>query len=217
MYNKKAYTKALLYVSEIFHSIQGEGPNAGYPVVFLRTAGCNLRCTWCDTPYALEFRQGKKMEAHEVISDITSFNCKHLVITGGEPMIQQKGLKEVLQQLNSYFVEIETNGSFASEIEEFVNQYNCSPKLKNSGNKAYELKLLPNDKTWYKFVVDTEEAFQEVLQYIDRYQLPHRRVRIMPEGRTAKETQKKSPWLIKLCKTHGFIFNPRLHLLFNVR
>lgn len=207
----------MLYVSEIFHSIQGEGPNAGYPVVFLRTAGCNLRCTWCDTPYALEFRQGKKIETAEIIDAIEAFNCKHIVITGGEPMIQQKGLKEVLEKLNGYSVEIETNGGFASEMDEFIHQYNCSPKLKNSGNKPYELKLLPNEKTWYKFVVADEEAFQETLQCIQQYKLPQHRIRIMPEGKTAKETQEKSPWLIEKCKKYGFIFNPRLHLIFNVR
>lgn len=207
----------MLYISEIFHSIQGEGPNAGYPVVFLRTAGCNLRCTWCDTLYALEFRQGKKMETDDIVRAIEWFDCNHLVITGGEPMIQQKGLKQVLAKLNNCYVEIETNGGFESEIDQHVNQYNCSPKLKNSGNKSYELKLLPNEKTWYKFVVADEEAFQETLKCIQQYNLPHQRVRIMPEGRTGEETQKKSGWLIELCKTHGFIFNPRLHLLFNLR
>lgn len=207
----------MLYVSEIFHSIQGEGPNAGYPVVFLRTSGCNLRCTWCDTPYALEFRQGKKMETDEIIDAIQAFSCKHIVITGGEPMIQQKGLKEVLGKLNGYSVEVETNGGFESEIDQYVNQYNCSPKLKNSGNKPYELKLLPNKKTWYKFVVADEEALKETLQFIKQYKLPQNRVRMMPEGKTAKETESKSPWLIEQCKKYGFIFNPRLHLLFNVR
>lgn len=157
------------------------------------------------------------METDEIIDAIQAFNCNHIVITGGEPLIQQKGLKKVLAKLNNCYVEIETNGGFASEMDEFINQYNCSPKLKNSGNKPYELKLLPHEKTWYKFVVDTEAAFQEALQCINRYQLPRDRVRIMPEGKTAKETQEKSPWLIEQCKKHGFIFNPRLHLLFNVR
>lgn len=203
----------MLYVSEIFYSIQGEGPNLGSPAVFLRTSGCNLRCTWCDTPYALEFRQGKKMETQKVVEQITSFTCKHLVMTGGEPMIQQKGLKEVLQQLKGYFIEVETNGGFESEIDEYIDQYNCSPKLKGSGNKDYELKLLPNEKTWYKFVIDSESDLEETLGYIEHHRLPNKRIQLMPQGITREESQKKSLWLSEQCKRHGLIFTPRLHIL----
>lgn len=203
----------MLSVSEIFYSIQGEGPNTGYPAVFLRTAGCNLRCTWCDTPYALELRQGTRMSPEEVVEKIRSFPAKHLVITGGEPMIQQQHLKKVLEQLQGYFVEIETNGGFASTIDEYIHQYNCSPKLPGSGNKAYELKLLPNEKAWYKFVIDTDQDLKETLEYIEQYQLPKERIRLMPQGETPEASKEKSLWLIEQCKEHGFIFNPRLHVL----
>lgn len=203
----------MLSVSEIFHSIQGEGPQAGYPVVFLRTAGCNLRCTWCDTPYALELRQGERREIADIVKEIQSFDCPHLVITGGEPMIQQAALAEILKALPETFVEIETNGGFASQIDDYIDQYNCSPKLEGSGNKPYELKLLPNEKTWYKFVIDSDSDLEETLAYIDQYQLPHDRVRLMPQGETMEASREKSLWLIEKCKEHGFIFNPRLHVL----
>ena len=203
----------MLSVSEIFHSIQGEGPNAGYPVVFLRTAGCNLRCTWCDTPYALELRQGKKMETGEIVAAIEAFGPKHLVITGGEPMIQQEGLKEILKELKGYFVEIETNGGFTSSIDEFIHQYNCSPKLAGSGNNPYELKPFPNEKTWYKFVIDNDQDLTQTLEYIQVNNLPKNRVRFMPQGQTPEESKEKSLWLIEKCKEHGIIFNPRLHVL----
>ncbi len=203
----------MLIVSEIFHSIQGEGPNAGYPCVFLRTAGCNLRCTWCDTPYALEFRQGKKMQVDEIIETIESFGTNHLVITGGEPMIQQKALQEMLEKLKNYYVEIETNGGFESSIDSYVHQYNCSPKLSGSGNKSYELKLLPNEKTWYKFVIGNEKDMKETLEFIEKYKLPKKRIRLMPEGETEAKSKKNSLWLIEACKKYGFIFNPRIHIL----
>ena len=203
----------MLSVSEIFHSVQGEGPRAGYPVVFLRTAGCNLRCTWCDTPYALELRQGERRSPADVATEIKAFDCPHLVITGGEPMIQQAALAEVLKELPGFFVEIETNGGFASEIDQYIDQYNCSPKLPGSGNKAYELKLPPNEKTWYKFVVDNESDLDETLQYISDNQLPHDRIRLMPQGETSEVSKEKSLWLIEKCKELGFIFNPRLHVL----
>lgn len=203
----------MLYVSEIFHSIQGEGPHTGHPAIFLRTAGCNLRCTWCDTPYALELRQGTKMETLEVIERIKEFDCQHLVITGGEPLIQQKGLAEVLQQLKGYYVEVETNGGFESTIDEYIDQYNCSPKLPGSGNKPYPLKIYPGKKTWYKFVIDDEEDLKETLQFIVQYQIPKKRVRLMPQGETRSKSIEKSTWLIEQCKKYGYIFNPRLHVL----
>jgi len=202
----------VLYVSEIFHSIQGEGPNAGTPSVFLRTAGCNLRCTWCDTPYALERRQGDPMEVDEVVEKIRSFDCQHLVLTGGEPMIQQEALKPVLNQLTDFFIEVETNGGFSSEIDEYIDQYNCSPKLKGSGNKPYELKLLPNEKTWYKFVIDNEDDLEETLTYIEQYQLPTERVQFMPQGQTKEELDQKTLWLADQCKINNFRFTNRLHV-----
>ena len=128
-------------------------------------------------------------------------------------MIQQTALAQVLEQLPGFFVEIETNGGFASEIDQYIDQYNCSPKLPGSGNKAYELKLLPNEKTWYKFVVDNESDLDETLQYISDHRLPHDRVRLMPQGETTETSKEKSLWLIEKCKALGFVFNPRLHVL----
>lgn len=153
------------------------------------------------------------MEVDEIVAAIRRFDCRHLVITGGEPMIQQEGLKHVLQRLEGYFVEIETNGGFASALEDYIHQYNCSPKLPGSGNKAYELKLLPNEKTWYKFVIDNDSDLQETLAYIETNKLPKERIRFMPQGQTPEESKEKSLWLIEKCKQHGIIFNPRLHVL----
>jgi 7-carboxy-7-deazaguanine synthase len=207
----------VLSVSEIFESLQGEGPNRGQPVVFLRTAGCNLRCTWCDTPYALELRQGTRMSSEEVLEKIKSFSAKHIVLTGGEPMIQQQFLKPIFEQLPEHYVEVETNGGFASDIDEHINQYNCSPKLTGSGNKSYELKLLPNEKTWYKFVIDTDEDLNETLDFIHDYKLPSDRIQLMAQGRTKVEQEEKMDWVEELSKEHGFFFTPRLHILDNYR
>ena len=92
-------------ISEIFESIQGEGTNAGKPVVFLRTAECNLKCTWCDTKFTWDWKQFdyskevKEMSIKEVINSISKFNVKHLVITGGEPLLQQEPLIDLVQIL----------------------------------------------------------------------------------------------------------------------
>lgn len=203
----------MLRISEIFHSIQGEGPNSGKPVVFLRLAGCNLRCKWCDTPYALESKQGEEIGAADIVKEIKSFNTNHLVVTGGEPMIQQNDLKEVLKELSDYFVEIETNGVFESSIDEYINQYNCSPKLSASGNEESKLKLLPSDKTWYKFVIDDETDFFDSIAYMTEYDIPQDRAQMMPQGSTAEESRKNSLWLVEKCIEHGYNFCPRVHIL----
>jgi 7-carboxy-7-deazaguanine synthase len=207
----------VLYVSEIFESLQGEGPNRGMPVVFLRAAGCNLRCTWCDTPHALELRQGTRMSTDEVLEKIKKHKTRHIVLTGGEPMLQQNFLKPIFEQLPDYYIEVETNGGFASEMDKHIDQYNCSPKLTGSGNKEYDLKLLPNEKTWYKFVIDSDDDMNETLTYIQKYNLPSKKIQLMSQGRTKAEQEEKMDWVEQLSQKHGFLFTPRLHILDNYR
>ena len=104
-------------ISEIFKSIQGEGINTGKDVVFLRTALCNLKCSWCDTKYTWDWdnydysKEVKELSINQVKDEIEQFNIKHLVITGGEPMMQADDLVELLSFLKpDYFVEVETIG-----------------------------------------------------------------------------------------------------------
>lgn len=99
-----------LYVNEIFYSIDGEGKRTGCPSVFVRLAGCNLRCNYCDTEYA--FSEGDLMQADEIMKTIKSFYCKNVTITGGEPLLQKNTIK-LLKQLSGdgYRVIVETNGA----------------------------------------------------------------------------------------------------------
>lgn len=76
----------MLTVNEIFHSIQGESTHAGRPCVFVRLTACDLRCRWCDTPYA--FHEGRKMSVDEVVADVTARGCGVVEVTGGEPLLQ---------------------------------------------------------------------------------------------------------------------------------
>lgn len=76
----------MLTINEIFHSIQGESTYAGRPCVFVRLTACDLRCRWCDTPYA--FHEGRKMSVDEVIADVEARGCQTVEITGGEPLLQ---------------------------------------------------------------------------------------------------------------------------------
>ena len=105
-------------ISEIFESIQGEGNNAGKPAVFLRTAECNLKCVWCDTKYTWDWKtydyskEVNEMSIKEVRQSLEQFRIRHLVITGGEPLMQQDDLSELLTFLKpKFYVEVETNGT----------------------------------------------------------------------------------------------------------
>src|SRR5438045_9777140 len=89
-----------MYISEIFHSIQGEGELTGVPSVFVRTSGCNLRCTWCDTKYASWHPEGKEMSVDNVVSRVIEFDSDYCVLTGGEPMVA-KGIHELAEKLQS--------------------------------------------------------------------------------------------------------------------
>lgn len=205
-----------LLISEIFESIQGEGANMGRPSVFVRLGGCNLKCRWCDSRFTWDPKvaDNKVATLSDVVREIKKHKAKHLVITGGEPMLQQDKIKSLLKALPGYTVEIETNGSIDSEITELVEQINCSPKLKNSDNKSYPLRLKPsNKKVLYKFVVQKKSDLKEISEYVRKYKIPKKRVYLMPEGVKKTDIERRSKWLIDECSKEGYNFTTRLHIL----
>ena len=111
---------------EIFESLQGEGRNTGRPCVFIRFAGCNLACQWCDTDTAMRFELSLK----ELIAEVKTYRAKSVVLTGGEPTIQ-KGMEELVSALKSegYYIAVETNGLLAPDWLERVDYIACSPKI----------------------------------------------------------------------------------------
>jgi len=205
-----------LLLNEVFFSIQGEGKNVGKPSIFVRLGGCNLACTWCDSKYTWDTKiaDNKMLDESELIKKIKRYPCKNIVITGGEPMLQQKALKSLLTKLKGYTAEIETNGSVACNFLTLIEQINCSPKTKNSGNKPYPLKIEPkNKKTTFKFVVQKKTDLREIDTYIKENGIPKQKVWLMPEGITKKIVSERSLWLIELCKKRGYNFSPRLHIM----
>jgi len=203
-------------INEIFHSFQGEGPMVGKPAVFVRLGGCNLRCAWCDSRFTWnpDVQDNRQMDTDEVISEIKKYDCRHLVITGGEPLLQQRQIKEIMKKLKGYTAELETNGSLVCEIDEYFTGINCSPKLSNSGNKPYKLKIDPeNPKVIFKFVVCSPSDLGEINEYVFKQSIPPEKVYLMPEGVTRKSQIQKIPWIIEKCRVLGYNFSLRLHIM----
>ncbi|MCE9518251.1 MAG: 7-carboxy-7-deazaguanine synthase QueE, partial [Verrucomicrobia bacterium] len=136
-------------IAEIFYSIQGEGRLTGVPSVFIRTSGCNLRCRWCDTPYASWNPEGAEMTVADILAVVEKYPARHVVVTGGEPMIA-RNISELLHALrdSEKHITIETAGTVAP------NRVPCdlaslSPKLKNS---------VPDPETFGKTWTERHEA-----------------------------------------------------------
>ena len=215
---------------EIFHSLQGEGAAVGTPAVFLRLAMCNLACTWCDTKYTWDWenydygREVASLDIPQVEQAILAFGCPHLVITGGEPLLQQQELAPLVASLknNGFYCEVETNGTILpnAQLAQDVGQWNVSPKLATSGNLLERrnlprvlatFSLLPN--SYFKFVIVEPEDIQEVCSLVDGNGLARDRVILMPEGRTPETIQARSGWVSQACVQEGFRFSTRLHIL----
>jgi 7-carboxy-7-deazaguanine synthase len=215
---------------EIFHSIQGEGISIGVPSVFLRLATCNLNCAWCDTKYTWDWQNFSyetevvEMESSDIQQKIQAFDCSHVVITGGEPMLQQAELEPLVTALagEGYTFEVETNGTIAPspEMLHHIGQWNVSPKLRTSGNPSDGSQIpsvlnafagIPG--AYFKFVITGETDIAEVCGLRDEYRLKADRILLMPEGRTPDALAKKSSWLTESCVEHGFRFTTRLHII----
>lgn len=201
---------------EIFYSLQGEGTRCGTPAVFLRLAGCNLACKWCDTKHS--WGNGILCSARDVAAFILDFHCNSLVITGGEPLLQQAALTRLLSLLpESMHVEVETNGTISPtpELEQRINQWNISPKLNHSGNpreKAHKPELLAHFATmphaWFKFVVQSEEDWPA----IEALNLPQQRIILMPCATTRAALETARPAVVEMCLRHRVRLGDRLHL-----
>ena len=219
-----------LKLSEIFYSLQGEGIDVGKPAVFIRTALCNLSCGWCDTKYTWDWnnydydREVSEMSVAEIQEQISGFDTKHCIITGGEPLIQQTKLIPLLSSLksNGYFIEVETNGTIlpSNMIERFVDRWNVSPKLRNSSNLKQNREVqacleyfATNSKAYIKFVISSRSDITEVMTLIGKYLFKRQRIILMPEGNSAAEIIEKSKWLAEICLKNGYRLSIRLHTL----
>ena len=217
-----------MQINEIFKSIQGEGPNFGKPAIFLRTAQCNLKCTWCDTKYTWDWenydytKEVKEMTLEEIKEQLLDLEIKHLVITGGEPLLQQDDLADLLSFLKpDFYVEIETNCTILPNkmLTDLVDQWNVSPKTENSGNP---LELYENDECYYffanqencffKYVVEDESDIPEIKKFVTKYNIPENHVQLMTQASTKEEISAREKSISELAKVNNFLFSPRLHV-----
>ena len=215
---------------EIFASLQGEGPSAGRPSVFVRLSNCNLACGWCDTAYTWRFagpgafeRKANQLTLSEddTAVRILALAGNRLVVTGGEPLLQASALAKLLAFLPAMHVEIETNGTVAPPpaLDALVHQYNVSPKLAHSGNPAH-LALIPerlaafaaDPRAFFKFVVATPGDVSEVLALAQTYAIPRERLFVMPEGTASATLRTRSRWLADICVREGLRLSDRLHI-----
>ena len=220
-------------ISELFFSIQGEGELTGVPSVFVRTSGCNLRCRWCDTKYASWKPEGENVTINDLLDKVCSYPARHVVISGGEPMIA-KGIEEFTHLLkeSGKHITIETAGTIAPNGIQ-CDLASLSPKLSDSTPKEgdinkewidrHESKRLDYDilSEWVnsynfqlKFVVSKEEEIKEIQNVISRIEgkiLPEK-VLLMPEGVDPDTLRSRYDLLIDLCKENGYRLCNRLHI-----
>ncbi len=220
-------------ISELFFSIQGEGELTGIPSVFVRTSGCNLRCRWCDTKYSSWTPEGENVDIEELVERVCSYPARHVVITGGEPMIA-KDIKEFVDLLkqSGKHITIETAGTIAPNGIQ-CDLASISPKLSDSTPEKGEISeewIERHDSTridynilneWIdsyefqlKFVVSRREEINEVKCIIDKIEsdiLPEK-VLLMPEGTDSETIHSRYDMLVDLCKENGFRMCNRLHL-----
>ncbi|MFO1021047.1 MAG: 7-carboxy-7-deazaguanine synthase QueE [Planctomycetales bacterium] len=215
---------SLLRCAEIFHSIQGEGSLMGTESVFVRTTGCNLRCWFCDTPYTSWEPEGEQLSSREVLDRVLKFGSRHVVLTGGEPLLQPAliPLSVALREQKQH-VTVETAGTVYRPVA--ADLMSISPKLSNSTpeesrslkwsrrhaqqreNRNVVTRLMAEYLYQLKFVVEQPEDLPEILTYLEAFpQVTAERVWLMPEARTQQEHADKRAWLEPLAASHGFRF-----------
>ncbi|HWQ54091.1 MAG TPA: 7-carboxy-7-deazaguanine synthase QueE [Bryobacteraceae bacterium] len=212
-------------IAEIFYSVQGEGMLVGVPSVFVRTSGCNLRCSWCDTPYTSWQPEGGELGCEQVLEAVAAYPAQHVVVTGGEPMIAP-GIVPLTEALRGrgLHVTVETAGTVFAPVA--CDLMSISPKLANStpdgpwAARHERLRIQPKVlgklmgayPYQLKFVIARPDDLEEVRQLVETLGADRTRVVLMPEGTDAAVLRERGLWLVEACKREGFRFSPRLHV-----
>ncbi|HEX3727002.1 MAG TPA: 7-carboxy-7-deazaguanine synthase QueE [Pirellulales bacterium] len=217
-------------IAEIYRSVQGEGFLTGVKSAFVRASGCNLRCWYCDTPYASHAPEGEDLSVDEILESVAHWDTSHVVITGGEPMLFAELIPLAAGlRLAGLHVTIETAGTLELDVE--CDLMSISPKLSTAAPDArlqprwaqrHErarhapkvIRRLIGDYNYqFKFVIDGPHDCQEVEDYLGQFpELDRARVMLMPQGTDATELASRAGWLEGYCRQHQLHFCPRKHI-----
>lgn len=217
-----------LRISEIFASVQGEGIWLGVPSVFVRTSGCNLRCRWCDTPYASWNPEGPVMTIADIATQVTRYGIKHIVITGGEPMLFDgtTQLASICRE-NGMTITVETAGTIYRDLP--CDLMSISPKLANSTpdgdwrqrhdqtrlNLPVLQRLIDSYPYQLKFVVGENIAqdVQEIEALLAQLNgVEPSRVLLMPEGTDSATLHRRAHDLVSVVMARNWRLTTRLHI-----
>jgi 7-carboxy-7-deazaguanine synthase len=223
-------------IAEIFRSLQGEGRLTGTESVFVRTSGCNLRCGYCDTPYASWEPEGEDLAVEEIAARVERLArpeperpavVRHVVLTGGEPMLFAEliPLCDVLRRAGLH-VTVETAGTLYLPVA--CDLMSISPKLSNSmpddgadprwvrrhesGRLVADVlrRLVAEYDYQVKLVIDRPEDVEEAEQFLGVFpEIDRGRAMLMPQGIKPAELQEKARWIEPYCRRHGLVFCPR--------
>ena len=222
---------SLLYQG-IFVSLQGEGPKAGTPSVFLRLAGCNLGCVYCDSrkawdeAYENQWRESSVATVAERLLEVKG-RASNLVITGGEPLLQQREVENLIRLVQRKFltIEVETNGTILpGAIARVPNVFfNVSPKLSNSGvererriNERVLRFFAGHERAYFKFVVSNRAEAEEARDLVRELGIDPRRVYLMPLASNRTQLERVAPVVARLAGRLGFAYSDRLQLRVNL-
>lgn len=217
-------------VAETFVSRQGEGKLTGQPSFFIRSSGCNLRCWFCDTPYASWRPEGEVVEVRTLVEAALASGCGHVVLTGGEPLLSPASvpLAAALRDAGLHLT-IETAGTV--DRGNGCDLLSLSPKLASSGPdprrharwaRLHETRRLPLDvmealigraaEVQLKFVVDRASDFDEIGEIVTRLNVPPRDVWIMPQGTTDEALDRAAEWLRPRTGRAGYVYCDRMQI-----
>jgi 7-carboxy-7-deazaguanine synthase len=208
-----------LRISEVFLSLQGEGPSAGTPAHFLRLQGCGVGCHWCDTKYSWQPEGGRAATIAEALDHARSLGTAPLlVVTGGEPL-EQPGLGALLEAALARWerVEVETSGITPPPLHHERLFYNVSPKLPSATPRSRDTwrhvrQWIAEPNATFKLVVGDPPDLDDALAAVAEHAIPPARVMLMPEGMTDQALRARAAGLAEACKRHGFRLSPRLHV-----
>lgn len=216
-----------LRIAEIFTSIQGEGIWVGTPSTFVRVSGCNLRCRWCDTPYASWTPEGPTLTLAEILERIPA-DPRHVVLTGGEPMLFD-AIEPLVAQLkqSGYVLTVETAGTVFRSLD--IDLFSISPKLSNSTpdgewrirheetrqSADVVARLMSAAPYQLKFVIDPEgdgSDLAEVQELVSQLKADPDRVLVMAEGTDPETLHRRERLLVPICLREGWRLTPRFHV-----